>query len=102
MSDIFDKDRAISLMKRIFDVIQESGCTHAEAYNAILWVEAAYTGFMGEKYVELARKWREDGLAERLSSLHPGEEVVPGPVVVPDTLDGDGEADGAPDDGGEG
>jgi len=69
MSDIFDKDRAISLMKRIFDVIQESGCTHAEAFSAVMWAQASYTGFMGEKYVELARKWRDEGLQERLDAL---------------------------------
>ena len=89
MSDIFDKERAQGLMRSIFGLIQESGCTHAEAYNAILWVEAAYTGFMGEKYVELARKWRDEGLRERLDALR---EPIPVDAVGH-------EADGPDDDG---
>jgi len=58
---VFDVEKVNAGIAAVADILSDSGLNMLESWWVLYHLETSAASILGEKYIELAKKWREEG-----------------------------------------
>ena len=58
---VFDIDKVNAGIAAVADILNDSGLNMLESWWVLYHLEMSAAALLGEKYIELAKKWRDEG-----------------------------------------